>query len=70
MTRRRLRRKGWGVEGLADLTTPLAQRRLRITSALLTALERRRREVASGPEGLADAKLDKAALNDLLSKKW
>ena len=40
------------MEGLADLTPPLAQRRLRITSALLKALERRRREVASGPEGL------------------
>lgn len=51
-TRRRHRREGWGVEGLADLTQPLAQRRLRITSALLKALERCQRQVASGPEGL------------------
>lgn len=51
-TRRRFRREGWGVAGLADLTTPLAQRRLRITSALLKALERRQRQVASGPDGL------------------
>lgn len=50
--RRRFRREGWGVEGLTDLTTPLAQRRLRITSALLKALARRRREVACGPGGL------------------
>lgn len=50
--RRRFRREGWGVDGLADLTTPLAQRRLRITSALLKALERRQRQVASGPDGL------------------
>lgn len=51
-TRRRFRREGWGVEGLADLTTPLAQRRLRITSALLKALERCQRQVACGPSGL------------------
>ena len=51
-TRRRFRREGWGVEGLADLTTPLAQRRLRITSALLKALARSQHEVASGPQGL------------------
>lgn len=50
--RRRFRREGWGVDGLADLTPPLAQRRLRITSALLKALERCQREVACGPEGL------------------
>lgn len=50
--RRRHRREGWGVEGLADLSTPLAQRRLRLTSALLTALARRRFEVACGPSGL------------------
>lgn len=51
-TRRRFRREGWGVEGLADLSTPLAQRRLRITSALLKALARQRHEVACGPGGL------------------
>lgn len=51
-TRRRFRRQGWGVEGLADLSAPLAQRRLRLTSALLKALERRQRQVASGPDGL------------------
>jgi len=51
-TRRRFRREGWSVEGLADLTTPLAQRRLRITSALLKALARCQRQVVSGPEGL------------------
>ncbi len=51
-TRRRFGREGWGVAGLADLTTPLAQRRLRLTSALLKALERRRRQVGCGPGGL------------------
>nr|WP_313634784.1 hypothetical protein [Brevundimonas diminuta] len=51
-TRRRFRREGWSLEGLADLSAPLAQRRLRITSALLKALERCQREVACGPGGL------------------
>lgn len=51
-TRRRFRREGWSLAGLADLSAPLAQRRLRLTSALLTALARRRREVACGPQGL------------------
>lgn len=51
-TRRRFGRKGWSVAGLADLSTPLAQRRLRLTSALLTALARRRHVVACGPSGL------------------
>lgn len=51
-TRRRFRREGWSVTRLADLTTPLAQRRLRLTSALLTALARRQRQVACGPQGL------------------
>lgn len=50
--RRRHRREGWGVERLADLSSPLAQRRLRITSALLKALARHRHEVARGPGGL------------------
>lgn len=50
--RRRHRREGWGVERLADLSSPLAQRRLRLTSALLKALERQQRKVACGPEGL------------------
>lgn len=40
------------MEGLADLSLPLAQRRLRLTSALLKALARRRHEVACGPQGL------------------
>lgn len=51
-TRRRFRREGWSLAGLADLSAPLAQRRLRITSALLKALERCQRQVACGPEGL------------------
>lgn len=50
--RRQHRREGWGVEGLADLSLPLAQRRLRLTSALLKALERQQRKVACGPGGL------------------
>jgi hypothetical protein len=37
--RRDYRRRGWSAAGLEDLTTPLARRRLRITSTLLKALE-------------------------------
>lgn len=39
--RREHRRHGWGTSGLEDLTTPLARRRLRLTSALLKALAAR-----------------------------
>ena len=35
------RRQGWGTSGLEDLSTPLARRRLRLTSALLKALAAR-----------------------------
>ena len=36
--RREYRRHGWGTSGLEDLTTPLARRRLRLTSAILKGL--------------------------------
>lgn len=36
--RREYRRRGWGLNGLEDLTTPLARRRLRLTSAVLKGL--------------------------------
>lgn len=39
--RREHKRNGWGLYGIEDLSTPLAQRRLRLTSALLKALQGR-----------------------------
>lgn len=39
--RRTARRHGWGTGDLEDLSTPVAHRRLRLTSALLKALEAR-----------------------------
>lgn len=50
--RRQYRRDGWGLSGLEDLSTPLARRRLRLTSALLKALEQRKLEVGGGREGV------------------
>lgn len=50
--RKEYRRNGWGLGLIEDLTTPLAGRRLRITSALLKTLERKRLKVGSGREGL------------------
>lgn len=39
--RREARQRGWGLEYIEDLTSPLAQRRLRLTSAVLKALDRK-----------------------------
>jgi hypothetical protein len=50
--RRDYRRRGWSVSGFEDLTTPLARRRLRITSTLLKALEARGFELAEDREWL------------------
>ena len=46
------RRQGWGTSGLEDLSTPLARRRLRLTSALLKALAARGFELGEDREWL------------------
>jgi hypothetical protein len=56
--RRDHRRNGWGLSLVDDLTTPLAQRRLRLTSALLKALERRKLTVSHGRDGLTATRGD------------
>lgn len=46
------RRQGWGTGGLEDLSTPLARRRLRLTSALLKGLAARGFELGEDREWL------------------
>ncbi len=50
--RREHRRNGWALTYVEDLSTPLANRCLRIVSALLKALEGNEREVGAGRDGL------------------
>lgn len=50
--RREHRRRGWGTNGLEDLTTPLALRRLRLTSALLKGLAAKGFELGEDGEWL------------------
>lgn len=50
--RREWRRRGWGVEALEDMSAPLTQRRLRLTSALLKALAARNLEIGEDREWL------------------
>lgn len=50
--RREYRRHGWGTSGLEDLTTPLARRRLRLTSAVLKGLAAQGLELGEDREWL------------------